>query len=105
MHYSFTEDHAVILEVKVPVVVFNCVLVHIMEQSQSTEIQFLLDEIELDNVSRRKLSTLQLLQGIQSHVLLFRANMKQVLKKTHLLCFQQQLFGSTNLFLLGCIIY
>lgn len=60
---------------------FSCVLVHFTEQSQRPVL--LLDEIKLDFVPRRKLSASQLLMGFQSHVLLSRANLKELLKKPH----------------------
>lgn len=62
---------------------FSCILVYVTEQSQSTKPVFLLDEIKLDGVSRRKLSASQLLMGFQSQVLLSRANLKELLKKPH----------------------
>lgn len=62
---------------------FSCVLVHLTEQSQNTKPVFLLDEIKLDDVSRRKLSASQLLMGFQSHALLSRANLKELIKKPH----------------------
>lgn len=62
---------------------FSCILVHFTEQSRSTKPVFLLDEIKLDDVSRRKLSASQLLREFQSHVLLRRANLKELLTKPH----------------------
>lgn len=50
-----------ILEVNLPIVSTNCALVFIMEQSQSTQIWFLLDEIKLNDAFRRKRTAPQLL--------------------------------------------
>lgn len=81
LHYS--KDHAFISEGNLPVVSFSCVLVHVAEQSQSSKPVFLLDEIKLHDVSRRKLRASQLLKGFQSHILLSRANLKELFEKPH----------------------